>query len=253
MAEELSPPRRRVLELLKRDPRSAGDLARELGITVAAVRQHLDALAEQGLVVPATQSPRGRGRPAHKWLLTPRADAYFPDRHADLLLSLIRGLRSSLGEEGLSQVIRARDAELIESYRAALDPIGPADIDRKVAALARIRTDEGYMAEVRSDGETEADGPNQADGENGILLIENHCPICEGAKACTSLCRSELEVFRAVLGDDVSVEREEHLLSGDRRCVYRIRPKATLPAVPTSRLRPRRAQPVSLPPTDTSL
>jgi predicted ArsR family transcriptional regulator len=33
-----------------------------------------------------------------------------------------------------------------------------------------------------------------------------------------------LELFRSVLGDDVSVEREEHLLSGGARCTYRLRP-----------------------------
>ncbi len=236
MADDLSPPRRRVLELLKRDARSAAELAGELGITVAAVRQHLDALVDRGLVEPATQLPRGRGRPANKWLLTPRADAYFPDRHADLMLSLIRALRTSLGDEGLSQVIRARDAELTLNYRAVLDSLGPTGFRQRVAALAGIRSDEGYMAEVRPDG------------ENGVLLIENHCPICEGAKACTSLCRSELEVFRTVLGDDVSVEREEHLLSGDRRCAYRVRPKRTLP---TSRPRSRRASPAAPPSTST--
>jgi len=32
----------------------------------------------------------------------------------------------------------------------------------------------------------------------------------------------ELELFRTVLGDDVSVERSQHLLSGDLRCAYRL-------------------------------
>jgi predicted ArsR family transcriptional regulator len=29
-------------------------------------------------------------------------------------------------------------------------------------------------------------------------------------------------VFRTALGPDVRVEREQHLLSGDQRCAYRI-------------------------------
>ena len=57
-----------------------------------------------------------------------------------------------------------------------------------------------------------------------LLLIEHHCPICEAAEACAGFCRAELGVFRAVLGDGVSVERTEHLLSGGARCAYRIRP-----------------------------
>jgi predicted ArsR family transcriptional regulator len=78
--------------------------------------------------------------------------------------------------------------------------------------LARVRTEEGYMADVRPDG------------RGGFLLIENHCPICAAATACQGFCTTELDLFRAVLGPDASVERMEHIVSGDRRCVYSVRP-----------------------------
>jgi predicted ArsR family transcriptional regulator len=55
-----------------------------------------------------------------------------------------------------------------------------------------------------------------------VLLVENHCPICAAARACQNFCRSELDVFRRVLGPDVQVERVEHQLAGARRCAYRI-------------------------------
>ncbi|MEM1241845.1 MAG: transcriptional regulator, partial [Cyanobacteria bacterium P01_H01_bin.26] len=32
----------------------------------------------------------------------------------------------------------------------------------------------------------------------------------------------ELEVFQAVLGEHVEVERTEHILNGSRRCAYRV-------------------------------
>ena len=87
-----------------------------------------------------------------------------------------------------------------------------ADLGDRVRALARVRTMEGYMARAK----------RQRDGS--FLLIEDHCPICAAAQACQGFCRSELEVFQAALGADVSVTREEHLLSGARRCAYRIAP-----------------------------
>ena len=55
-----------------------------------------------------------------------------------------------------------------------------------------------------------------------LVLVEHHCPICTAAAACTSLCRSELEVFQYALGDEVTVRREQHVLAGDQRCAYRI-------------------------------
>jgi predicted ArsR family transcriptional regulator len=67
------------------------------------------------------------------------------------------------------------------------------------------------MAEVRRD-------------RGGFLFIENHCPICAAATACQGFCATELDLFRSVLGPGVTVERAEHILSGDRRCAYRITP-----------------------------
>jgi predicted ArsR family transcriptional regulator len=78
-----------------------------------------------------------------------------------------------------------------------------------VSALAKQRSVEGYMAEARPDGDD-------------MLLIEHHCPVCSAASACAGLCRGELDLFRGVLGPDVMVERTQHLLAGDARCVYRI-------------------------------
>jgi predicted ArsR family transcriptional regulator len=65
-----------------------------------------------------------------------------------------------------------------------------------------------------------ADVKRGGDGE--LLLVENHCPICAAAASCTGLCAGELEVFQAVLGDDVAVTRTEHIVAGARRCAYRV-------------------------------
>ena len=60
------------------------------------------------------------------------------------------------------------------------------------------------------------------DARGSFLFVENHCPICAAAAACQGLCRSELAIFRAVLGTEFTVERVEHILAGARRCAYRI-------------------------------
>ena len=89
--------------------------------------------------------------------------------------------------------------------------IRPKDpLERKLNELAKVRTEEGYMAEIRR----EDDG--------GFLLVENHCPICAAANACQGFCSTELELFRSVLGPGVTVERAEHIIKGDNRCVYKV-------------------------------
>jgi predicted ArsR family transcriptional regulator len=66
------------------------------------------------------------------------------------------------------------------------------------------------MAEVVDDGDD-------------LLLIEHHCPVCAAATECQSLCRNELAMFQTAMGPQAEVTRSQHLLSGDERCVYRIR------------------------------
>ena len=82
----------------------------------------------------------------------------------------------------------------------------------RVRRLAELRSAEGYLAEAVTDGQD-------------MLLLEHHCPICDAASTCQGLCRAELDLFRETLGDDVTVERTQHVLSGDLRCAYRISPR----------------------------
>ncbi|MDJ0685292.1 MAG: transcriptional regulator [Alphaproteobacteria bacterium] len=200
--------RRAILDLLKLEgPQEAAVLAARLSLSAMGVRQHLYALAEEGFV-DTRAAPRPVGRPAKLWSLTESADRFFPDAHADLTADLLRTMRAAFGEDGVETLIRTRGQEQTRAYTAEMaeDATLPARLDR----LAEIRSREGYMAEVRR----EEDG--------AWMLIENHCPICVAAAACSGICAGELLVFKAVLGPDVQVERTDHILAGARRCAYRI-------------------------------
>lgn len=199
----------RILHALKSaGPQPAAAIARRLAITAVAVRQHLARLRADGLV--AFEDRRASvGRPKRIWSLTAAGHARFPDSHAVLTLELIDAARKALGAAGFDRMLRRRETASAAGYARALERC--KRLDRRVAKLAALRSQEGYMAEWRRD----------RDGT--LWLIENHCPICIAARSCQGLCRSELEIFRAVLGADAVVERTEHLIAGARRCAYRIR------------------------------
>jgi predicted ArsR family transcriptional regulator len=203
--------KRQIVERLKRADATAGDLAVALAMTEAGVRQHLDALADNGLVTSHKGSAEGRGRPPTVWSLTDLAQDLFPDRHDDLTLDLITAVRNALGDDGLQRVIDARADQQRAAYVNAMPKRGSLRV--RAEALARVRTDEGYIAEVVDD----------PDGI-GVLLVEHHCPICTAASACAGLCASELELFRDVMGPKVKIERTQHIIAGDRRCTYRMTP-----------------------------
>lgn len=187
---------------------SASALGDRLGTSGEAARQQLVRLAEEGLVV-AHSAALGVGRPTQLWSLAPAAQSRFPDTHAALTVQLLDIVRNELGDGALDTIIAAREADTRRAYHAAVATA--ADLKSRVAALADLRSQEGYMAAWTE----------QPDGS--LLLVENHCPICAAATACQGFCRAELDVFRSVLGPEVEVERQEHIVAGGRRCTYSIK------------------------------
>lgn len=206
----MSASRNAVLSLLQREgPISAESLAQKLGLTGMAVRLHLGALEAEGLAQFATEA-RPRGRPVRMWSATPRAAAQFADSHSALAVDIIRQMKTAFGEEGMDRILKLRTKEQEASYRAKID--AARTLKSKLDRLAKIRSAEGYMAEVKRDPET-----------GDWLFVENHCPICAAARACAGLCREELALFHRVLGKNVRIERLSHILAGAGRCAYRVR------------------------------
>jgi len=199
-----------LLQLKSKGPQPAAQLARRLGVTAMAVRQHLYALRDSGLV--AYQDERRKvGRPARIWHITEKAQARFPDSHAELTVEMLAIIRATFGEKGIDRLMSERTRLQTKVYGERIRAAGKS-LEARVNALAKIRAEQGYMAEAT----------RQRDGV--FLLVENHCPICAAATACQGLCREELMLFSRVLGDNVSVERTDHILAGARRCAYRIMP-----------------------------
>ena len=203
----------RILYLLKtKGPQTAGQLARRLGVTAMAVRQHLYGFCGSGLV-GFEDHRRPVGRPVRQWRLTESAAARFPDSHAELTLEMITAIRSTFGEKGLERLLAERTRMQLREYRERIRTNGDASLEGRVRALAAIRRQQGYMAEWAA----------RADGS--FVLRENHCPICAAARSCQGLCREELALFQAVMGTRARVERVDHLLQGALRCAYLITPR----------------------------
>jgi predicted ArsR family transcriptional regulator len=198
----------RLLYLLKtRGPLTAQQLAEILELTSMGARRQLESALEEGLV-QCEDRAAGIGRPGRWWSLTSSGHARFPDRHGEVVVQLLGHMRTQLGEAGVESLIQAREQKMEQDYRAQIS--AQTSIAKKLNALAEIRSREGYMAEVQ-------------ENDDGWQLIEHHCPICSAASQCQAFCRSELQLFRALL-PEVTVERSEHLLTQGARCIYKITP-----------------------------
>ncbi|BCN23036.1 helix-turn-helix transcriptional regulator [Vibrio alfacsensis] len=197
----------RILQIVKRDGSvTAKQLSSELNMTTMGARQHLQGLEDDGILSIHDVKVKV-GRPTRHWSLTQKGHEQFADRHGELTIQFIEAVEHIFGKDGLDKVTSEREKLTLKHYQWHLAQCD--SLEDKLNKLVSLREKEGYMAELDQD-------------EQGLILIENHCPICKAATRCPSLCQSELNVFQSLLGNDTLIERTEHIINGQRRCVYRI-------------------------------
>ncbi|HEX8070117.1 MAG TPA: helix-turn-helix domain-containing protein [Pyrinomonadaceae bacterium] len=201
--------RGRVVSVLRaRGGLAADELAAELGVSKQCVRKHLDALERAGYVAHAPER-KERGRPAHRYRLTPKAEELFPKRYDLFARAVLRQVGAVWGERGLNAVFCGCADELSARLRPQLAGLG---FDARVRRLTETLGELGYEAEA----ERLPDG--------SYLLTEWNCPQAEVAREYRQLCDRELIVYRELLGTEVF--REARMAGGASRCAYRVlRPK----------------------------
>jgi len=217
----------RVQQLLAEDgPLTAADLASRLGLTPAAVRRHLDQLAEQGAIEErelATEGGgRGRGRPARAYILSEAGHAGMGGDYADMATSALRFLAGHAGADAVGEFARERGAKLERRYAAQLPSTG-GDVRARAQALASALSADGFAASIRPVG---ADLPVA-----GVQLCQGHCPVLHVAAEFPVFCDVETEAFSRLLG--VDVQRRTTLVRGEHVCTTFI-PLDALPITTSS-------------------
>ncbi|MFD0589166.1 helix-turn-helix transcriptional regulator [Paenibacillus sp. GCM10027627] len=196
-----------ILQLLKtKGALSTKDLTEELGITVMAVRRHIQSLERDNLIVPKTIR-QSMGRPTSVYTLTEQAEGFFPRKYHALTLELLHELEDHFGEEAVERLFDGRKHKMLKKYDESMKGQHMAD---RVSALAAIQNENGYMVELEQLSEEE------------FLLKEHNCPIEQVATQYQHACQCELELFEALLGD-ADVSRTECLAKGGQRCTYSIK------------------------------
>ncbi len=182
---------------------TAQQLAAELGITSMGVRRHLLALEKDGLVRVQLQR-QAAGRPAYIYQLTEAGYDTFPRSYDLLATQLLDAVQTREGENKISEMFAGRMDQLVAQYAPRMQG---KDLSGRVAELARIQDENGYMAVWE-----------KIDG--GYLLKEQNCAIYRVACRFQSACRYEIELFRRLL--DADIERVSHQVQGDSTCTYRV-------------------------------
>lgn len=204
--EQLST-REYILQLLKtKGALSTKDLTDELGITVMAVRRHIQSLERDNLITSKTIR-QSMGRPTAVYTLTKQAEGFFPRKYHTLTLELLGELEDHFGEDAVEQIFEGRKNKMLKKYDEIMQG---KDISGRVAMLADIQNENGYMVEWEQVNEEE------------YLIKEHNCPIEQVATKYQHACQCELELFESLLGD-AEVSRTDCLAKGGQRCTYSIK------------------------------
>jgi predicted ArsR family transcriptional regulator len=204
-------------------PARADEIARLLGVTTMAARQHLLALRAGGLV-DFESVPVPVGRPAKRWFAVETArEAVAIDPIAqtdpnagrgpvpgrDLTTELLAALVPAVGEKGAAAVLAQREKRVGKAYAKRIDRKAP--LRARLERLAALRTAEGLPAEIA------------VSDDGWYLLVQHACPVAAAAGACPALCDGEARILRKALGKDVAVERRGHQADGAQRCAFAVR------------------------------
>jgi predicted ArsR family transcriptional regulator len=183
---------------------TAQELSDALGIGAVGIRQHLALLERDGMVRIAGLR-RSVGRPANIYMLTAEAEERFPKRYDRLALEVIDYVAQAGGAGAVEQLLQHRREELARELAPAL--AGKSRGER-VAALAAMLADQGYMCEY----EQLADG--------SYLLTEYNCPVDCVARRHPQFCTQEIRLYEDLLG--VPLTRDGTIAAGAHCCRYRI-------------------------------
>lgn len=200
--------RQEILTTIKRNhSMTAEELHKALNISQVAVRQHLSSLEAEGIITVSIER-RGLGRPSHRYTLTPEGDEMFPRHYDTLANALLDELRAAQGEEAVRALLAARRDRRQTAMQARLTG---KPLSEQIQELARMQTENGYMAEVLSE---EAGSCRLIQRNCAVYTVaQNHPDIC---------CGSDLTLFCQLL-DGVEISRDQFRLAGDSVCSFRFK------------------------------
>jgi DeoR family suf operon transcriptional repressor len=212
-----------LVALKKAQPLSAHELGEQFGLTANALRRHLKALEEDGLV-RFQREVRGVGAPVYTYSLTPAGEALFPRSYVQVLSAALDALRSQRGDAAVEAVLESEWSRLAEEAGPVLEAL---PLQERVPLVAELLTSKGYMAEAvhaaPDQGATDLGGTN---GEPALTLRIHNCAVREIAERFPEACAVEAKFVERLLG--VPLVRSAHRRDGCGRCEYGVTPHLTV-------------------------
>jgi predicted ArsR family transcriptional regulator len=187
---------------------SIDELARALGVTRTAVRQHLAALSRDALIAPGIERATG-GRPERLFVLTQEGREAFPRHYSWFARLLIEAIAKEHGASGLRVRLGRIASAVVAELRQRSPQIGSHR--RKVESVSRLMDELGYDARTGKD-------------ISGAPTIEaDNCVFHELAMKNPEVCQFDLSLLSGLTGSKVDLD--ECMARGGQVCRFRFTPR----------------------------
>lgn len=200
-----------LVALKKAQPLSAHELGEQFGLTANALRRHLKALEDDGLV-RYQREVRGVGAPVFTYSLTAAGEALFPRSYVQVLAAALEALRAQTGDAAVEAVLEAEWKRLADEAAPVLEALPLAE---RVPLVAELLTAKGYMGVALTAAEGSA--ATAADAPRYTLRIHN-CAVRDIVERFPEACAVEAKYVERLLG--VPLVRGAHRRDGCSHCDY---------------------------------
>jgi len=194
------------LQILNKLKRTQGlpvrELAEMLGMSYMGIKQHCIDLHKDGYL-ETWRRAKPVGRPEMLYRLTDRAQELYPSTSNQFTIDLLHAAQKLYGTAAAEKLLFSVFQGKAVGYLAKLKGDTLAERTRK---FAKMRDQEGYMAEFTSSG--------------GLRIVEHHSPMLDLMRAFPIVARLEGDLYQRVL--ETVVTREEQLTAGPYQCIFHI-------------------------------
>ncbi|QSR85486.1 metalloregulator ArsR/SmtB family transcription factor [Methylacidimicrobium sp. B4] len=191
-----------LAEIKRSNGLSVGELAERMNLSYMGVKQHCNSLEKEGFLSTQRRAKRV-GRPEKVYVLTEKANQFFPQKGTPFALELLESVEDVYGPLAVDRLLHRLYRRRVEALRSRVSGAG---LEERARQLAQAREEEGCMSRY------------EPAGAPAGQILEFHSPVLEILDRFPRTRELERRLFEQLL--DARVERREDRAGGALKVVF---------------------------------
>ena len=189
------------------------ELSTGFRMSYMGIKQHCLDLEKDGYL-DTWRRPSAVGRPEMLYRLTEKAEKLFAGETNGWTLGVLEAVQGTYGPAAPTKILFGIFGQQTERYQRK---VRGTTLEERARSLAKLRDDEGYMAELERD----EPGAGSIQAAGALRLVEFYSPVEDLLRRFPIVARLEREMFERVLGCPVRREEAE-AKPGMYRCTFHL-------------------------------